>query len=303
MARKFILSDSSKANCYGFRVDLSGLDTSRFSANPVMLYMHDAAKVIGRWDSVTVSGDKLTALSVFDTEDTFAKEVAGKVERGFLRACSIGLLIHKICEVNGELVVTKSELMEASIVSVPADSGAVVLYDANRKIISFDQARLNIEKLENQKFNIMEKEKFELPHTTLVSLGITGEVTPRSVELAVAEKDRRISELEAEIKKKNDEAIDAFLSAAVKSGKIKEAEKPVFLKLAATDFESVKFLIDAKPEQASASLADMTKKTTLAAGREDWNYIKWMKEDPEGLKKLKADNPKEFERLQTTFKN
>lgn len=149
----------------------------------------------------------------------------------------------------------------------------------------------------------MEEKKFELPHGTLVSLGITGEVTPRSVELAVVEKDRRITELEAEVQKQHDEAVEAYLSAAVKSGKIKEAEKPSFLKLAKADLESVKSLIDAKAEQASASLADIAKKTTLAAGREDWNYIKWMKEDPDGLKKLKADNPKEFERLQATFKN
>jgi HK97 family phage prohead protease len=303
MAHKFTLSDSSKANSYGFRLDLSGLDTSRFSANPVMLYMHDASKVIGRWDNVTVSGDKLTASAVFDTDDAFAKEVSGKVERGFLRGCSIGILIHKIRETGDGMIVSKSELMEASIVSVPADAGAVVLYDANRKVISFDEAKLNIKKIENQKINIMEKEKFELPHGTLVSLGITGELTPRGVELAVAEKDRRIAELEAEIKKQNEEAIEAYLAAAVKAGKIKEAEKPSFLKLAKTDFESVKSLLDAKAEQASASLADMTKKTTLAAGREDWNYIKWMKEDPDGLRKLKADNPKEFERLQATIKN
>jgi HK97 family phage prohead protease len=299
----FTLSDSSKVNSLGFRLDLSGLDTSRFSGNPVMLYMHDAAKVIGRWDDVAVRGDRLTASAVFDTEDAFAKEVAGKVERGFLRGCSIGILIHKMREVGGELVVTKAELMEASIVPVPADAGAVVLYDDNRTVISFEQAKLNVEKLEHQKINIMEKEKFELPHGTLVSLGITGEVTSRSVELAVAEKDRRIAELEAGIKKQQEEAIEAFLAAAVKAGKIKEAERSVFLKLAGTDFESVKSLIEAKPEQASTSLADMTKKTTLAAGREDWNYIKWMQEDPAGLKKLKADNPKEFARLQATLSN
>jgi HK97 family phage prohead protease len=298
---KFILSDGSKTNSYGFRIDLSGLDTSRFNDNPVMLYMHDAAKVIGRWDGAAVEDGKLTAAAVFDTADTFAKDIAGKVARGFLRGCSIGIVIKKINETKDEVVVTKSELMEASIVSVPADAGAVVLYDANRKVISLDEAKLNIQQ-SNQQFNYMEKEKFELPHATLASLGITGELTPKGVELAVAEKDRRITELEAELQQQKDEAVEAYLAAAVKAGKIKETDKPSFLKLAKTDLESVKAIIDAKSEQASASLADMTKKTTLAAGREDWNYLKWMKEDPEGLKKLKAENSTEFERLQATMK-
>jgi HK97 family phage prohead protease len=297
--KRFILSDSSKVNVLGFRLDLSGLDISRFNDNPVMLYMHDAAKVIGRWDGVVIEDGKLMASAVFDTADMFAKDVAGKVERGFLRGCSIGIVIHKMHDAGGEMVVAASELMEASIVSVPADAGAVVLYDANRKVISLDEAKLNIQKL-TQQFNNMEK--FELPHSALVSLGITGELTPKGVELAVAEKDRRITELEAEVQKQKDEAVEAYLAAAVKAGKIKETDKPSFLKLAKTDLESVKAIIDAKPEHASASLAEMTQKTTLAAGREDWNYLRWMKEDPEGLKKLKADNPKEFERLQATMK-
>jgi HK97 family phage prohead protease len=293
--KKFILSHGDKTNCYGFRLDLSGLDTSRFNTNPVMLYMHDAGTVIGRWDGIAVEDGNLTALAVFDTADMFARDIAGKVERGFLRGCSIGIVIHKMRETKDEVVVTSSELMEASIVSVPADAGAVVLYDANRKIISLDEARLNVQKLNHQFINNMEK--FELSQTTLVSLGIAGELTPGGVELAVAEKDRRIAELEAEVQKQKDEAVEAYLAAAVKAGKIKETDKPSFLKLAKTDFESIKAIIDAKAEQASASLADMTQKTKLAAGREDWNYIKWMKEDPEGLKKLKADNPKEFEKL------
>ncbi|MDR0581451.1 MAG: HK97 family phage prohead protease [Prevotellaceae bacterium] len=300
--KKFILSSGDKANCYGFRLDLSGLDISRFTTNPVMLYMHDAGKVIGRWDGVAVEDGKLTASAVFDTADMFSKDIAGKVERGFLRGCSIGIVIHKMRETKGEMVVTSSELMEASIVSVPADADAVVLYDANRKIISLDEAKLNVQKL-NQQLSNMEKEKFELPQTTLVSLGITGELTPQGVELAVAEKDRRIAELEAELQQQKDKAVEAYLAAAVKAGKIKETDKPSFLKLAKTDLESVKAIIDAKAEQASASLADMTQKTTLAAGREDWNYIKWMQEDPAGLKKLKADNPAAFERLQATIRS
>jgi HK97 family phage prohead protease len=304
MAKKFILSDSSKTNTRGFKIDLSGLDLARFNANPVMLYLHEHEKLIGRWENIALEDGKLTAVPVFDTDDALGKEISGKVERGFLRGCSIGIIIRRIEETGNDVTVTESELLEASIVPVPADAGAVVLYDDDRQIITLNQAKLNIQfiKQTKTKTKTMEKEKFELPQSTLVSLGITGDLTPKSVETAVAEKDRRIDELQAKVKKQESDAVEAYLSGAVKAGKIKEAEKPAFLKLASADLDSVKAVIDARPEQASISLADMTKKTTIAAVRDDWNYIRWMKDDPDGLKKLKAENPNEFERLKTTFK-
>jgi len=66
-------------------------------------------------------------------------------------------------------------------------------------------------------------------------------------------------------------------------------------------FEDVKAMIDAKAESPTATLSGMVQKTNQTAGRETWDYLKWMKEDPKGLAKIKAENPKEFERLQLTL--
>ena len=40
-----------------------------------------------------------------------------------------------------------------------------------------------------------------------------------------------------------------------------------------------------------------TGKTAIADERKDWTYLKWAKEDPEGLKKMKAEDPEAFEEL------
>ena len=105
----------------------------------------------------------------------------------------------------------------------------------------------------------------------------------------------------AEAKKRE---VDAFLTAAVQSGKITEQEKTGFAKLAENDFETVKGIIESKPAKASASLKDLQAQTAAStpSGRENWTYLEWMKKDPEGLKRMKTENPTEFERLQNTLK-
>jgi hypothetical protein len=141
-----------------------------------------------------------------------------------------------------------------------------------------------------------------LSQPTIVSLGLQGDFTPREVELAVSEKDREIAALKLELDKQKKAGIEAFLSNAVKVGKIKEEEKAHFLKLAEADFDSVKGIINARAEKASTSLAEMVQKSGALVAREGWTYLQWMKEDPKGLQALKAENPKEFERLQSTLK-
>jgi hypothetical protein len=109
-----------------------------------MLYEHNTENVIGRWTDIKKDGLKLTAIPEFDTEDVAVLNIAGKVERGFLNGASIGIIVHEIQTVNNIDVVTKSELFEASIVSVPADAGAVRLYNENLKCLTIDELKLSI---------------------------------------------------------------------------------------------------------------------------------------------------------------
>lgn len=303
MAKRIVLSDGNKVNSKGYRIDLSGMNTERFTDNPVMLYQHNQDKVIGRWENWTVTDNKLQADPVFDDGDELGAEVKRKYEKDFLRAASIGLIVLDMQRINDVWTVTKSELLEASIVSIPADAGAVVLYNENKEVLSFEQLQLNFNNNQQQIQNQSNMQQITLSQNTVESLALSADYTAKDVELAVAEKDKTIATLNAKITAAETKERTDYLDQAEKDGKITPAEKTEFLKLAENGgYNSVKAIVDSRPANASASLADQVTKSDLTAGRESWTYTDWSKNDPKGLLKLKHENPAQFEKLQQSLK-
>jgi HK97 family phage prohead protease len=149
--KRFVLSDGDAVNSNGYRIDISGVDLTRFNFNPVMLYEHDPKNVVGRWTDIRKEDHGLTAIPEFDTEDTEVLVIAGKVERGFLNGASVGIIVKEAQEIDGVPVVTKSELFEASIVSVPADARAVRLYNENLESLTVDKLKLGIKRQKRDK--------------------------------------------------------------------------------------------------------------------------------------------------------
>lgn len=137
--KRFVLTDDS-INRYGYRVLTSGLDSSGFEKNPVLLWAHfrdsgmpccGEQKPIGHWEDIEREDDKLTAVPYFDLQDELSKQICDKVEAGTLSAASIGFRILVISEDKADLLpgqtrgtVTKSELLECSIVDIPANAHA-----------------------------------------------------------------------------------------------------------------------------------------------------------------------------------
>lgn len=299
----FTLSDGNRKNTKGFKVAIAGIGMERFNLNPVMLKEHNPDVVIGRWENWKKENNKLMSDPVFDLDDPVGKEVSRKVDKNFLRCASIGIIPIKLECIDDEFVMTECELVEASIVSIPSDSGAVRMYNESLEELSFDQVKINFNFSNNQTNQKMEGVIFKLSQRTIEALNLSAEYTTKEVELAVAEKDKEIETLKATLKTNEQQQQTDFLTNAVKVGKITESEKLSFAKMAEKGcFDDVKAIIEAKSETATATLADKVTKSNLSAGREAWDYLKWMKEDPKGLNKLKAENPKEFERLQLTIK-
>lgn len=73
----FIVSDES-VNSYGMVILTAGIDTSRFEQNPVMLYMHERATVVGRWENIRKEDNKLLADAVFDDSTPLGVQVKNK---------------------------------------------------------------------------------------------------------------------------------------------------------------------------------------------------------------------------------
>lgn len=145
----FVLTDES-LDRHSERVIVRGVDLASFKKNPIMLYNHirtiagwwggegiseDSILPIGRWENVKKVGNtQIEADAYVDMDDEFAAKIGSKVKNGILNAVSIGFkaLAYSDAEedkVLGQkgLTITKAELMEASLVDIPANPNATVV--------------------------------------------------------------------------------------------------------------------------------------------------------------------------------
>jgi HK97 family phage portal protein/HK97 family phage prohead protease len=117
-----------------------------FKQNPVILWNHDSTRPpIARAVSVDVEDGQLMIDMEFDMSDPFAAEVAGKLQRGFLNAGSVGFFPGRV-EYRQDLpkddpryaanslgiVASQNELVEFSITPIPANSAALLAASADQ---------------------------------------------------------------------------------------------------------------------------------------------------------------------------
>ena len=123
--------------CFG------GLSTDNYSRNPVVMWAHDAVGrspsgglPIGRTLSLTKTPDgRIVADFEFLSDDTFAHRVKNAWDKGFLQAASISWIpVESVPTEDGLWRDTRSELLEWSIVSVPADPEA--LRESHRRMMA-----------------------------------------------------------------------------------------------------------------------------------------------------------------------
>jgi HK97 family phage prohead protease len=122
-------------------VNQDGWDLSVFLANPLVLWMHDNTQLpIGKCISIAVEGGALKATVEFLPLDTpergpFAEAVYQMCRTGFLSATSVGFLplAYEIAADRSDenswwpaVNFTKQKLLEWSIVTVPANSEALI---------------------------------------------------------------------------------------------------------------------------------------------------------------------------------
>jgi HK97 family phage prohead protease len=127
---RFLISDSG-FNRRGDRVKTKGMDLAAYKKNPVILWAHDqwSSVPVGK-STLSVEGEKIYADAIFDIDDPFAARIAGSVQRGFLKACSVGLrllaLQQRIKEgAHDGWDIEESELLEWSVCPVGANSRAL----------------------------------------------------------------------------------------------------------------------------------------------------------------------------------
>lgn len=139
---EFVLSDATPDR-YGDVVVARGWDLSWFKQNPIALFGHDNAFPIGTWENVRVDNDRLVGRLKLAAPGTSARidELRSLVEQKILRAVSVGFKPIE-SESNGKRGIRflKQELLETSLVSVPANPAALAV--ARSMNLSDDTMRL-----------------------------------------------------------------------------------------------------------------------------------------------------------------
>lgn len=253
MAKEAIITNSS-LNSYGSRVITSGIDLTQYRRNPILLWMHnrpfsgrkDEVLPIGRIENVRIEGDNLIGTPVFDQKDDFARQIESKWNDGILKMVSAGLDVIELSDDPGVLLpgqrrmtITRSKLVEVSVVDIGANDDALVLYkDGTRLNLSAgDYCEIPLLKLNKS------NEESEMK-TIALKLGLPETATETEILAAIGNLQLsagRAETLQTEIDTLKLANITAIVEGAISDRRITADKKEHFLNLGkAAGAESLK---------------------------------------------------------------
>ena len=318
MPKPFVFNDQNQANSYGFRILTAGISLKRFRKNPMMLNQHwnSTWAVLGKWENLKVEKDLLLGEPVFDVDDEEALKASGKVDRGFINSCSMGITFKRedLKIIGTELIMEKCELYECSIVAVPSNANSIRLYAENGVLLKDDEVKqlcLSIQPVneldipnENQtlEFNTIDMKKITLSLAVLTALSFdkaTPEVDVEAVEKAVLKLSTENAELKAEKLKleaaaetAQEKSIEEMVNLAITEGRIPATKKDDFVNLAKANFELAKSTIASIPAKVSLSNQIVPGATTTVTTKADFQKLSL----DEQLA-FKANNAEEYKKL------
>jgi len=169
------VASTDRADRYGDVINQSGWNLDAYRSNPIVLLNHNAnALPIGRGE-VKVEDGQLLIDVIFDKDDELAQRVERKARNGFMNAVSVGFNpIEQVSraelpkdhpayvERGGGNYFNKSELLEVSIVTIPANSEATTMSAKNIDRLSIrdlvvEELKhiLEVEQMEDGKYRIV----------------------------------------------------------------------------------------------------------------------------------------------------
>nr|WP_314753313.1 HK97 family phage prohead protease [uncultured Capnocytophaga sp.] len=319
MKHQFIIN-TENVNSYGYRILTDGIDYKQYMRNPVVLFMHErdgygnkGSEVIGRCTRLYKEGTTLIAEVEFDEQDEFAKKIAGKVERGYIRMASMFAEIKEVSTdpqhiLEGQVyeTVTACKLVEISIVDIGGNDNALKL--------SKDGKPFQLKKIVTNTSNNMDIKVIAL------ALGM-GENTKEEAVLSAihslkTDKEKAEAEVVA-LKKTISETRTAeattLVDKAVQLGLIPQALKESQLKQFEADFDGQKAVLsklvaDKEAENTQQGKANTVREVVLGAGAKptgtaDESYDYLQKKNPERLRAIRDKEPEEYARLAKEYAN
>lgn len=144
---EFCMSDET-VDRMGDVISADGWDLKSFKANPIALFGHDSRNPVGVWEKVRVEGKRLIGRLKLADEGTspFIDTLRKLMQQRIVKAVSVGFLPTKHEPLDkdadpfwGPFKFIEQQLMECSVVSVPANPNALALA---KSLSPSDRARL-----------------------------------------------------------------------------------------------------------------------------------------------------------------
>lgn len=278
----------------------------------MMLDQHynSTSAVLGKWENVTIENDLLMGEPLFDMEDEVAAKISRKVEANFINSCSMGITFKRedLKIIGEELIMTKCELYECSVVAVPSNANSIRLYADGGEILKDEEVKelcLSLQpELPNVELNLEENDmkKILLSMAVLTALSFdkaVPEVDVEAVEAAVlklsnenATMSAKLLALEVEKENAQKEAIETMVTLAITAGKIPATKRADFVSLALVNFELAKSTLEGIPAKQTLSNGIVPNVPGTVATKEDFQKL-----DSAAQLEFKANNPDEFKKM------
>lgn len=239
MSKRVRITNES-VNSYGFRVLTSGIDLEQYRRNPVLLYMHERGNVIGYVKDLQVENGEVTGELVFDEASELSIRCKKQFEVGSLRMVSVGLdpketsgAPELLLEGQTRPPVTKSKLVEVSLVDIGANDDAIRMYNEGTAIELGKDGNCLLPLLSNNPINqtTMDLKKLAL------QLGLPETADEATVLAKIAELQKEAGAsvtLKAENDKLKLAGITTLVDKAITEKKITVENKEHFLNLGKT---------------------------------------------------------------------
>lgn len=314
MTHKFVVN-TENVNSYGYRVLTDGIDYAQYLKNPIVLFMHTredyknrGGEVIGKCVKLYVENKELIAEIEFDVNDDFAKKIADKVQRGFLRMASLYATIIETSTAPEHVLpgqtletVVKCKLIEISIVDIGGNDDALRLSHGNE--VSLKQL--------NQK-----KESMSKLVTIALALGMMAEATEDAVlkevqelKLAKQKSDEKASALEVQLNAIVDAEGTALVDKLVSLSLLPESLKAVTLAAykadpAAQKVVLSKLITDKEAEDTQNTTHKGVKEVVLGANKQkpgtaddeqSFDYLQ--KHNVVELSRIRTEEPEKYAKL------
>jgi len=188
----YVLSDAT-VDRYGDIIEPDGWLLDSFRANPIALFNHSPNQPIGRWKNIRVEDNRLVADFVPAVTGTSqrADEINSLIEQDILRATSVGFRGIEFEPIDPKrpmagIRYTSQELLETSIVSVPANPAALAI--AKSLNISDDTINLAFGEHAAMRPGVVRSggHAVSKPHSRATPMNITEQITDAQARLNAA---------------------------------------------------------------------------------------------------------------------